>query len=387
MTEIKDAGGLTWKEWQRKIKAGEELTPDEQEQVVRFGKAMSSNVSNALSGLFSGVETMRAFAKAQREMVERVSESLNLAKTMIESARRMQEQILESTRHFAESFSRIGERFGEWLKQSFESLRILFERSHIQLIVNASKGDPVSLSTLGRMWWRLWFLYRRYKMSAGEDISKGDFHQEIAIACLKFLKEESENHIPLFDIPRKIFYRLQYELAKRYIKVLEDQRGGFSINVFSDSDGELPDGYFTETASLLAGVSPRTVRNWIKSGKISAVRGSYNSVTRQKEVQVYIIPYSDELRETLNAIKENNKDIKFHHREGFLTVSEVREMYNNAISRKTLERWDEDGILVPRRIGGIRYYKAEQARSVGQILIKNNSPRIRKVLALRPAIV
>jgi DNA-binding transcriptional MerR regulator len=51
------------------------------------------------------------------------------------------------------------------------------------------------------------------------------------------------------------------------------------------------------------------------------------------------------------------------------------------LSRKTFERWDKEGKLVPERINGIRYYNEKQKQIVPKILFQNNSPKMKALLA------
>ena len=96
-------------------------------------------------------------------------------------------------------------------------------------------------------------------------------------------------------------------------------------------------------------------------------------------VPAYLLPYEANLLTKLKSIKDRHDKKKRHQLDGYFTRSQVAGWYS--LSIKTLERWDKEGKLVPKRINGIRYYTEAQRNQVPQILMTNQSPKIKGLIA------
>ncbi len=254
-----------------------------------------------------------------------------------------------------------------------------YRASNIQLIVRASEGDEIATHTLGKMWWRLWSKFKDFKQEQGEDANWEDFCNTISVTCWEVLQEEENGHrFSLLHLAAIIFNRLRYQLVRDRIVIIDSHEGS-AISVYIDENANIPAGYFTKSLARQAEVTPETIRSWIRSGQLKAIKIPYQLQSLGREVKAYLILDEPGMMTELYAVKREMATRQRHQRAGLYTVAQVTKEYG--VSRRTLQRWDETGILSPQRIKGYRYYTQAEVASVPGILVKNDSPKIRALMA------
>lgn len=289
---------------------------------------------------------------------------------------------------FGKQFSRLAASILDSFKRSFEPfLRLL--RSNFFLIVAASKGEELALHHLGKLWWKLWVIYKRTERQKGSEPSKEEFKRLVQEACWEVLKEREEKPTSLLKIARLAYYAVLGLIFVDAVLVTDERltgsmelqilKGNYksSIRLYHDENNKPH--LFVKTVSQELGVSPQTIRNWIKSGQITSIKISYFSKLKQVLVPAYLIPYETSTINDLRQLKNLQERRKLHQIEGYFTRSQLTKEYS--ISTKTLERWGNEGKLVPKRINGIRYYSENQVRQVPLILKENQSPKIKGLMA------
>ena len=307
--------------------------------------------------------------------------------------------IQESGRRFRgiiDAISNMGSFFINTFKHIQEGMRIFLEpffllnKSNFLLILHASKGDAMALHQLGKLWWKLLVLYTEIEKRKGRKPTKKEFQGMVQVACWEVLQQSSEKQIPLFELAKVVYYFIIGKLLVDYVEIVSTTRldENVSLEIVSERyrskivpyyDNQNKPNVFVKTVAEEIGVTAQTIRNWIKAGKVSSVRTSYYSKIRKALVPTYLLPYEVNLMSDLRRLKDEQESKKLHRLNGYFTISQLRKAYG--LSRKTFERWDKEGKLVPKRINGIRYYTEQQKQAVPHILLQNNSPKIKSLLA------
>ncbi len=288
-------------------------------------------------------------------------------------------------KNFINSYRLIQERIKTVLEPFF-----LLNKSNFFLILHASKGDTIALHQLGKLWWKLLVLYTEVEKRKGRKPTRKEFHDMVQAACWEVLQQSDEKQIPLFELAKVVYYFIIGKLLLDYVEVVNTTRldentsleivsGKYRSKIVPYYDNQNKPNVFVKTVAEEIGVTAQTIRNWIKAGKVSSVRTSYYSKIRKALVPTYLLPYEINLMSDLRRLKHEQESKKLHRLKGYYTISQLNKEYG--LSRKTFERWDKEGKLVPERINGIRYYTEEQKRSVPNILFQNNSPKLRALLA------
>lgn len=277
----------------------------------------------------------------------------------------------------------------ESFKRAFEPF-IKFIQSNYVIIVYASRGDKVALHHLGKIWWRLGLRYCELQRLKGRQPNKKEFEllvQEICWEVLVDIKQKDGNWLNAAKI---VYYSVIAKLFLDYIEIsrftrLNDNIDGkiipgnseYKLSIYKD-EANNPQ-IFIKTIAEQLQVTPQTVRNWVKSGDVVATKMSYFSRIKQAVIPTYLIPYQPSILADLKKVKDKQAMKKKHQLDGYFTRSQVANWFN--ISVKTLERWDKNGKLVPKRINGYRYYSESQRDQVPGILMANQSPKIKCLLS------
>lgn len=278
--------------------------------------------------------------------------------------------------------------FGRIFQPIIEWIRILRE-SNFFLVIYAAKGDELSLVQLGRLWWKIRALYYDYCREQGKKPTQSEFHSYLRARCSEFIMQNEYYH-PLIDLPKAVFWYVLARLLVDYAEITEsnieydDEKdpekinlGGYRLSIHDDP--EHGKSLFTITAANEVNRTQQTIRNWINEGSVKAVQISYPSKLKRFVFPALLLPYTPGLIDQLNAIKKQKDRNRRHQIEGMYTISQLTRIW--PISRKTLERWDEKGLLNAQRIDGYRYYTEEQKDKIPFILRDNDSPRFRKLLS------
>jgi len=332
--------------------------------------------------------SLRKTAEVNQSFIKAVNLSTQPYKKFFET---IQESVKRPVEIVRDTFSQIGsfyKHFIDGIKRNFEPFVQLF-KSNFFLIIQAAKGEPLALHQLGRLWFKLYSLYARIELQKGRKPSKKEFQLMIQTVCWEVLKSEEREPIPLLRLARYVYYSVIGLLLADYVSVSNERlnsdielqvlNGKYKSNVKVYRDENDQPHIFVKTAALELGVSEQTIRNWIKGGRINAVKVSYFSKLKQAVIPAYLLPYQTSIISELRQLKGLQEKRRFHQLDGFYTRSQAAQMFN--ISTKTLARWDKEGKLIPKRIDGIRYYTEGQVNQVPFILRDNQSPKIKGLLA------
>jgi transposase len=345
------------------------------------GLALTIQPSNVLAEAMRGLQNSIAFAmkpvieeplgiihKAIKEIAEKAKE---IIKSVIESFRKAFKPLQEMWHNF----------IGKTLDPIFDIIRKL-RKSNFFLIVKASEGDRLALHQLGKLWWKLMLGYLRIEKIKGRSPTKEEFEKLVQETCWKVLKKEGQK-TSWFDIAKKVYFAIIAQLVVDYAEVciinkkerklnvdVIDHEYKSSLSIYYGKDNEPH--LFVKTVAQELGVSVQTIRNWINSGKVNAIKISYISRIRHATIPAYLLPYKDNILKELEDFKKQQEDKKLHRIEGYLTISQIAKAIG--VSRKTLERWDKEGKLKPKRINNIRYYSREEVLA---ILLQSQSPKVR----------
>lgn len=265
-----------------------------------------------------------------------------------------------------------------------------FIKSNYLIIVYASKGDKMALNHLGRLWWKLEKRYSEIERLKGRQPNKQEFEQLVQEVCWLVLNEMEKRDTSWLEAARIAFFAISAKLFVDYVEIKQNERltEATEVKIISGTHRSSPNIYlhendkpslFIKTVAQELGVSTQTVRNWVKTGQITGTKVSYFSRLRQAMVPAYLLPYHVNLITQLRTLKNVQDKKKRHQLDGYFTVSQVASWYN--LSRKTLERWDRQGLLVPKRINGIRYYTEAQKEEVKEILLNSQYPKFKKLFA------
>lgn len=269
--------------------------------------------------------------------------------------------------------------FGKIFQPIADFLKLLL-KSNFYLVVRASEGDPIASHKLAKMWWKLGREYYRLERLQGREPTEDEFRHIIQTTCLEILRENEHKSMGWgLKAAQTVFYSLVHCLIAQYIRINDDKVASewVEFNVYVDEkDGK--EYLFLGTIARQVGISDQTLRNWIESGELEAIKTSFYSKLRSSKAVAFLVPFREGIVAELNRIKVEKQMSQRHQKEDLYTVSQVANAIG--ISTKTLKRWDERGILVPRRIKTIRYYTIEQVKTIPTILEQNNSPR---TIALR----
>lgn len=360
-----------------------EVVLEAQRQVARTLQSFNPQpyFANLATSLKKVVEVNNSFAQV-------INQSTQSYKNLFET---IQESIKRPVEIVRNSFSQMGsfyKKFIEGLKKPFEPfIRLL--KSNFYLIIQAADGEPIALHQLGRLWIKMYRLYARSELQKGRKPSKKEFQLIIQTACWEVLKSEESKPIPLLELARQAFYSLAGLLLADYSFVTNEKlnsgielqvlNGNYKSNVKVYRDESNQPHLFVKTVAMELGVSEQTVRNWIKDGKIDAIKVSYFSKLKQAFIPAYLLPYETSTITELKKLKGLQEKRKLHQMDGFYTRSQAAQRF--PVSTRTLARWEMDGKLVPTRIKGIRYYTEDQVNQIPFILRDNQSPKIKGLLA------
>lgn len=256
----------------------------------------------------------------------------------------------------------------------------LLSKSNFYLVVKASEGDSIASYQLAKMWWKLGREYYRLERLQGREPTENEFEHIIQTTCLEILRENEHKSMGWgLKAAQTVFYSLVHHLIAQYVLIYDNKAASewVEFNVYVDEKNN-KEYLFLGTIARQVGISDQTLRNWIRSGELEAIKTSFYSKLRNSKAAAFLVPYREGIVAELNKIKAEKQMAQRHQRDDLYTVSQVANVMR--ISTKTLKRWDEKGILVPRRIKTIRYYTTEQVKTIPTILEQNNSPR---TIALR----
>jgi hypothetical protein len=264
--------------------------------------------------------------------------------------------------------------FGKIFQPLADFFKLLL-KSNFYLVVRASEGDSIASHKLAKMWWKLGREYYRLERLQGREPTEDEFRHIIQTTCLEILKENEHKSMGWgLKAAQTVFYSLVHCLIAQYIRINDDKVASewveFNVYVDEKSNKEY---LFLGTIARQVGISDQTLRNWIESGELEAIKTSFYSKLRSSKAVAFLVPYREGLVAELTRVKAEKQMAKRHQKDDLYTVSQVANVIG--ISTKTLKRWDEKGILVPRRIKTIRYYTIEQVKTIPTILEHNNSPR------------
>lgn len=259
--------------------------------------------------------------------------------------------------------------------QSLVDFFKLLSKSNFYLVVKASKGDSIASCQLAKMWWKLGREYYRLERLQGREPTEDEFEHIIQTTCLEILRENEHKSMGWgLKAAQTVFYSLVHHLMAQYILIYDNKAASewVEFNVYIDEKNN-KEYLFLGTIARQVGISDQTLRNWIRSGELEAIKTSFYSKLRSSKAMAFLVPYREGIVTELNKIKAEKQMAQRHQRDDLYTVSQVANAIG--ISSRTLKRWDARGILVPRRIKAIRYYTIEQVKTIPTILEQNNSPR------------
>lgn len=264
--------------------------------------------------------------------------------------------------------------FGKIFQPLADFFKLLL-KSNFYLIVRSSEGDPIATKTLAKIWWKLAREYYKFERRQGHEPTEAEFQLLIQETCLSVLNDNGHREMSWsLRAAQTVFYSLVHHLIAQYIHIYDDKVASewveFNVYVDEKSNKEY---LFLGTIARQVGISEQTLRNWIESGELEAIKTSFYSKLRSSKAVAFLVPYREGLVAELTRVKAEKQMAKRHQKDDLYTVSQVANVIG--ISTKTLKRWDEKGILVPRRIKTIRYYTIEQVKTIPTILEHNNSPR------------
>lgn len=258
------------------------------------------------------------------------------------------------------------------LANGFNEFCEALQESNIQLLAEVGEGQKNASEKLARLWWRrLWPLFSARQKSQGFAPTIEDFCHEISVACHEVFSDEKTKYNSPFEAAKRVFYKLQSNF-KRDI-VLDIGARSPAIKSYRDHEDKTIDGYFTSSIAQHLGLKQPTVTNWAKSGDIKARKITYRSALTGGNRPAYIIDGQTPLSK-LETLKTKKEQKMRHQRPGLWTVGQL--VGARLAARKTLERWDKKGILSPIRIDGYRYYTAEQAKLIKELLNHSKSRRL-----------
>jgi hypothetical protein len=349
----------------------------------------------------NSAELLRPQVEIARAAQETANRSLKSFLGALITQQQTLDRIGEGIKKMGESFSKL---VGDGIKKMMESLQAMFDpvrnifdtlsdflrrlwKSNFLLIVRASEDDKIALDQLGKLWWYLMLRYMELEKAKNKRPTKAEFHNMVREICWRVLDKEEES-TSWFGIAKKVYFSISARILVDYAEIYTTRNKTQSLNVdivdqeFKSSlslyNHEGQPHLFVKTVAEESGVSPQTIRSWIKKGDIKAINHSYFSRVRRAIVPSYLIPYRDSILWELEDIKKEQENKKLHRIEGYFTISQIIKVV--PISRKTLERWDKAGKLVPRRIKGNRYYSLDKVKA---ILAQSQSPRVRAFVLQR----
>lgn len=264
--------------------------------------------------------------------------------------------------------------FGKLFQPLADFFRLLL-KSNFYLVVRASEGDQVAAHKLAKIWWKLGREYYRLERLQGREPTEDEFQHIVQTTCLEVLKENEQKGMSWgLKAAQTVFYCLVHYLAAQYIHINDGKVASdwieFNVYIDENTNNEY---LFLGSIARQVGVSEQTLRNWIASGELDAIKTSFYSKLRSSNAVAFLVPYENGIISELIKLKEQKRMGQLHQRSDLYTVAQVANAIG--ISPKTLRRWDSQGILVPKRIKSIRYYTTAQASTIPTILERNASPR------------
>lgn len=341
------------------------------------------------------IEMMRAVQEMQNRAIKSIFEPMRIHQ---ETMKRIGEQTVEAAEFLSELFTgtikKVVESFQVFLEPMRKIIKTVLDflnrlrKSNFILIIKASEGDNIALDRLGKLWWHLMLRHIDLERIKGGKPTKDEFHVLVQEVCWEILNKDGES-TSWFDIPKRVYFSISARLLVNYAEIYENRVKNQRLNIdiigdnytsslsfYRDSEGNPH--LFVKTLAKEIGVSPQTVRNWIRKGEVKAINYPYFSRIRRAVVPSYLVPYQDGVLREIENIKKEQESKKLHRIEGYFTISQIIKAI--PISRKTLERWDKAGKLVPRRIKGNRYYSLDKVKA---ILPQSQSPRVRSFVLQR----
>lgn len=361
-------------------------------------KSEEKNVNQYASGLYDqiGLFPIKQITESMNALFEPIRIQMKAMNQLFDGIRKAAEVVRNFfdnfIRNIRETFQAFFNPINNILKNIFAFIHRLWKSNFI-LIVKASEGDTIATSQLGKLWWHLMVKYFELEKMKGKRPNKHEFHCLVQETCWEVLKKGDQ--VGWFEAAKSVYYLLVAKLLVDYAVVCNTNRkeGRLDVDILDQKyrsslslyygENDKPR-LFVKTVAEKLGVSTQAVRNWIKSGKIIAIKISYLSKIRRAVVPAYLLPYQDNTLKELEDLRKEQENKKLHRIEGYSTISQIIKVI--PISRKTLERWDKEGKLKPKRIKNIRYYSENDVKA---ILFQSQSPRVKALISeknLAPAL-
>jgi len=310
------------------------------------------------------------------------------------------EQVRLTLDYYNDQIAQVIQIFGHIEKQVKQSPVLKFmhyaDEKNFSFVMQASEGDKESLQKLSKIWWRrLFHLYAIIEKHEGKKTNAQGFQTYIHEHCWEIVTSIENKPISyqlVADIPEKIYYSLSKNLRK---KLTESFEQGVSLTITDEetvsfenyqSEDKLvtdisPSRFlsnkiymyngreylFIDTISRISGVSDQTLRNWVRDGKIKGEKIHYFSSLRKSYINPWILRYEEGLLQKIEHIKQLELSVRNHTKEGYVTIGQLAKLLHR--SRRTLQRWVEDGKIKPTiKQNGIPLYSNKYARELYQNL-------------------
>ncbi|HMS92232.1 MAG TPA: MerR family transcriptional regulator [Candidatus Saccharibacteria bacterium] len=361
------------------------------EYIVEFGES-TSQIQSAVKTV---AKTMPDFTPLVSQVI---SETLHPVKNInsnlqtIFAAIRLPSLVSSWTRQFGDMIRKIFSFDYKKILSPFADLIEALRSSNFLLIVNASQGEKESINQLGILWVKIKILYFKYCYLQGEKPTQEAFRAFLSQECREYLNLHEDDPAKIYGFAKSVFNSIMLRLYVDYVEIIENKACSYNDDfidlgklkfriepyVENPEHGKV---MFTKMAGQQIGTSAQTIRNYLNSDliDIEIIKTSHISALKQRTLKAHLLPYSPNLIHDLLKIKLDKNNRKLHRKQGVYTVTQVSELMG--ISRKTLERWDAQGILTPERVNNIRYYTHEEVNQISEIFCKNNSPKFKALKA------
>lgn len=249
-------------------------------------------------------------------------------------------------------------KFTNWSKDFWNKWELYAGESGFTSIYEAAQGSKKHIDELRKKWGAKInvniLIAKKEKMSIDEE------RELIRELCWEEFSKRS-NRL-LADMPKLV--KWTYYKVSDAIGVEEagqnEKIGPIKLQPYLYSDGKQY--LFVNDVARFLKIHPSTVKKWIKMGKISGDKKPYYSRKRQAEIQIFLIPYDENIESNLEQLLKINREKLQHHIDNLYTISQITKTFK--ISRSTLKRLDKSGKVKPKRINSIRYYTMDDIKTL-----------------------